>query len=238
MNSFWWQRTHWRSRYMIGPFPLGAQPVLRFLQLTLIPSNLFRISVVSAKSWLYSMRTSWRKKKTEHECSLYPEKWDLFTPLSRMKYFLRRNITRTVYDGNIYYGTPKLSNVNIFHYICGAFYIICSAFYVICNAFLIICVAFVIIRDTFIIICGAFVTFSSWHQPQAGMIAGVIDGFSRLPMAIECQTNEAETVSQCLLEGVEMYGLPTAVRSDKVRKNVITRRGACLLYTSPSPRDA
>lgn len=62
MNSFWWQRTHWRSRYMIGPFPLGSQPVLRFLQLTLIPSNLFRISVVSAKSWLYSMRTSWRKK--------------------------------------------------------------------------------------------------------------------------------------------------------------------------------
>ena len=57
-------------------------------------------------------------------------------------------------------------------------------------------------------------------------IAGVIDGFSRLPMAIECQTNEAETVSQCLLEGAEMYGLPTAVRSDKVRKNVITRRGA------------
>ena len=57
-------------------------------------------------------------------------------------------------------------------------------------------------------------------------IAGVIDGFSRLPIAIECQTNEAETVSQCLLEGVEMHGLPTTVRSDKGRQNVITRRGA------------
>lgn len=57
-------------------------------------------------------------------------------------------------------------------------------------------------------------------------IAGVIDGFSRLPMAIECQTNEAETVSQCLLEGVEMYGLPSTVRSDKGRQRVITRKGA------------
>ena len=64
-------------------------------------------------------------------------------------------------------------------------------------------------------------------------IVGVIDGFSRLLIAIECQTNEAETVSQCLLEGVqcllegvEMYGLPSTVRSDKGRQRVITRKGA------------
>ena len=136
MNSFWWQRTHWRSRYMIGPFPFGSQPVLRFLQLTLIPSNLFRISVVSAKSWLYSMRTSWKKKKkkkknkTEYECSLYPEQWDLFTPLPRIKCFLPRNTTRTVNDGNINYGTPILYNVNIFHYMrCILHYLQCLLYY-------------------------------------------------------------------------------------------------------------
>lgn len=57
-------------------------------------------------------------------------------------------------------------------------------------------------------------------------IAGVIDGFSPLAIAIECQTNETETVPQRLLEGVEMYGLPSTVRSDKGRQRVITRRGA------------
>ena len=65
------------------------------------------------------------------------------------------------------------------------------------------------------------------------VIVGVIDGFSRVPVTIECQNNnKAETVLHCFLKGVEMYGLPSRVRSDKERENVlvadymITRRGA------------
>ena len=65
------------------------------------------------------------------------------------------------------------------------------------------------------------------------VIVGVIDGFSRVPFTIECQNNKkAETVLHCFLKGVEMYGLPSRMRSDKERENVlvadymITRRGA------------
>ena len=71
-----------------------------------------------------------RKKKTEYECSLYPEQWDLFTPLPRIKCFLPRNTTRTVNDGNINYGTPILYNVNIFHYMrCILHYLQCLLYY-------------------------------------------------------------------------------------------------------------
>ena len=54
------------------------------------------------------------------------------------------------------------------------------------------------------------------------LIVGVIDGFSRLPIKLECRNNNnAETVLQCFLGGVEMYRLPSRVRSDKEEESVL-----------------
>lgn len=53
------------------------------------------------------------------------------------------------------------------------------------------------------------------------IIVGGIDGFSRLVMFLRCtDNNTAETVLQCFLSGVEQYGLPNRVRSDKGMENI------------------
>ena len=64
------------------------------------------------------------------------------------------------------------------------------------------------------------------------IITGVIDGFSRLPVALTCtNNNKAETVLTCFLDGVKEYGVPLRVRSDIGLENVlvadymISRRG-------------
>ena len=64
------------------------------------------------------------------------------------------------------------------------------------------------------------------------IITGVIDGFSRLPVALTCtNNNKAETVLTCFLDAVKEYGVPLRVRSDMGLENVlvadymISRRG-------------
>ena len=53
------------------------------------------------------------------------------------------------------------------------------------------------------------------------IIVGGIDGFSRLVMFLKCtDNNTSETVLQCFLSGVEKYGIPNRVRSDKGMENV------------------
>ncbi|CAG2202198.1 unnamed protein product [Mytilus edulis] len=65
------------------------------------------------------------------------------------------------------------------------------------------------------------------------IIAGGIDGFSRFTTFLKCiENNKAETVASCFLEGVNEFGLPLRVRSDKGMENskvadfMIERRGA------------
>ena len=75
------------------------------------------------------------------------------------------------------------------------------------------------------------------------IIVGVVDGFSRLPISLECCTNnKAETVLACFSKGVQAYGLPSRVRSDRGRENVLvadymldkrgTNRGSMITGTS------
>ena len=54
------------------------------------------------------------------------------------------------------------------------------------------------------------------------IVIGVIDGFSRLPVVLDCTTNnKAVTVKNSFIKGVEEYGLPLRVRSDKGLENVL-----------------
>ena len=47
------------------------------------------------------------------------------------------------------------------------------------------------------------------------VVVGIVDGFSRLPVALKCTDNSrSETVFSCFLDAVENYGTPSRVRSD------------------------
>ena len=54
------------------------------------------------------------------------------------------------------------------------------------------------------------------------IIFGAIDGYSRLPVSLECiNNNKATILLPCFLKGVETYGIPNRVRSDKGKDNVL-----------------
>ena len=54
------------------------------------------------------------------------------------------------------------------------------------------------------------------------IIFGAIDGYSTLPVWLECiNNNKATTVLSCFLKGVETYEIPSRVRSDKGKENVL-----------------
>ena len=56
-----------------------------------------------------------------------------------------------------------------------------------------------------------------WHF----VIVGAIDGFSRLPVMLDCtNNNRADTVLGCFLNAVGEFGLPSRVRTDKGMENV------------------
>ena len=53
------------------------------------------------------------------------------------------------------------------------------------------------------------------------IIFGAIDGFSRLPVSLECSSNsKADTILSFFLRAVQTYGLPSGVRSDQDMENV------------------
>ena len=49
-----------------------------------------------------------------------------------------------------------------------------------------------------------------------------VHGFSRLPVSLKCvSNNKFETLLSCFMKGVQTYGIPSRVRSDKGKENVL-----------------
>ncbi|VDI57833.1 Hypothetical predicted protein [Mytilus galloprovincialis] len=71
-------------------------------------------------------------------------------------------------------------------------------------------------------------------------IVGGIDGFSRLIMFLKCTDNNiSETLLQCFLSGVDKFGIPNRVRSDKGMENVsadfmLSKKGLDSMITGKS----
>ena len=54
------------------------------------------------------------------------------------------------------------------------------------------------------------------------IIFGAIDGYSRFPVSLDCINNNKETtLLTCFLKSVETYGIPSRVRSDEGKENVL-----------------
>lgn len=66
-----------------------------------------------------------------------------------------------------------------------------------------------------------FLSFANIHFRWRIVVHAGIDGFSRLITYLKVSTNNrAATVLQSFLEAVEVYGMPSRVRSDKGGENV------------------
>ena len=56
------------------------------------------------------------------------------------------------------------------------------------------------------------------------VIFGAADGFSRLPVSLECvSNNKSEILLSCFIKDVQTYGIPSRVRSDKEKENELIR---------------
>ena len=55
-------------------------------------------------------------------------------------------------------------------------------------------------------------------------VFGAVDGFSRLPVSLECvSNNKSETLLSCFIKSVKTYGIPFRVQPDKGKENVLIR---------------